>query len=145
MRDLGIADRSMIWNSDLVEALELENLLEQAVVTLHSAREPHREPRRARARGLPRARRPELAEAHAVLARRRRRRAARLPPGAPVHAVERGAGLPAEGAGVLNPLSRIAESVAPASGEPGQGWPCLLTTLARGEGDVRHATRMQKS
>jgi succinate dehydrogenase / fumarate reductase flavoprotein subunit len=35
--DLGIADRSLIWNSDLVEALELKNLLEQAVVTLHSA------------------------------------------------------------------------------------------------------------
>ena len=35
--DLGITDRSMIWNSDLAEALELENLLEQAVVTLHSA------------------------------------------------------------------------------------------------------------
>src|SRR6266849_3354218 len=31
--DLGITDRSMIWNTDLVEALELENLLEQAVVT----------------------------------------------------------------------------------------------------------------
>ncbi|HEY6993257.1 MAG TPA: succinate dehydrogenase flavoprotein subunit, partial [Xanthobacteraceae bacterium] len=36
--DLGLADRSMIWNSDLVEALELENLMEQAVVTLYSAR-----------------------------------------------------------------------------------------------------------
>jgi succinate dehydrogenase / fumarate reductase flavoprotein subunit len=35
--DLGINDRSMIWNSDLAEALELENLLEQAVVTMHSA------------------------------------------------------------------------------------------------------------
>jgi succinate dehydrogenase / fumarate reductase flavoprotein subunit len=35
--DLGIADRSLIWNSDLAEALELENLLEQAVVALHSA------------------------------------------------------------------------------------------------------------
>jgi succinate dehydrogenase flavoprotein subunit len=35
--DLGISDRSLIWNSDLVEALELKNLLEQAVVTLHSA------------------------------------------------------------------------------------------------------------
>ena len=35
--DLGIADRSLIWNSDLVEALELQNLLEQSVVTLHSA------------------------------------------------------------------------------------------------------------
>src|SRR5258707_9838789 len=28
--DLAIADRSMIWNSDLMEALELQNLLEQA-------------------------------------------------------------------------------------------------------------------
>ncbi len=36
--DLGLNDRSMIWNSDLVEALELENLMEQAVVTLYSAR-----------------------------------------------------------------------------------------------------------
>src|SRR5579862_901145 len=35
--DLGITDRSLIWNSDLVEALELKNLLEQSVVTLHSA------------------------------------------------------------------------------------------------------------
>ena len=37
MSDHGIADRSMIWNTDLVEALELENLLEQAIVTLSSA------------------------------------------------------------------------------------------------------------
>ena len=37
MTDHGIADRSMIWNTDLVEALELENLLEQAIVSLHSA------------------------------------------------------------------------------------------------------------
>ena len=35
--ELSITDRSMIWNSDLAEALELENLLEQAVVTMHSA------------------------------------------------------------------------------------------------------------
>ena len=35
--DVGVTDRSLIWNSDLVEALELKNLLEQAVVTLHSA------------------------------------------------------------------------------------------------------------
>jgi succinate dehydrogenase / fumarate reductase flavoprotein subunit len=30
-------DRSMIWNSDLVEALELQNLMLQAVATMHSA------------------------------------------------------------------------------------------------------------
>ena len=37
MGDIGVSDRSMIWNSDLVETLELENLIQQAVVTLHSA------------------------------------------------------------------------------------------------------------
>jgi succinate dehydrogenase / fumarate reductase, flavoprotein subunit len=36
-KNLGIKDRSLIWNSDLVEALELDNLLGQAAVTLHSA------------------------------------------------------------------------------------------------------------
>jgi succinate dehydrogenase / fumarate reductase flavoprotein subunit len=37
MRDLGITDRSMIWNSDLVEALELDNLLAQAATVIHAA------------------------------------------------------------------------------------------------------------
>ncbi|MDG1436373.1 MAG: succinate dehydrogenase flavoprotein subunit [Rickettsiaceae bacterium] len=35
--DIKIGDRSMIWNSDLVEALELGNLLDQAVLTMHAA------------------------------------------------------------------------------------------------------------
>jgi succinate dehydrogenase / fumarate reductase flavoprotein subunit len=47
--DLAIADRSMIWNSDLMEALELQNLLEQAVTALHSA-ENRTESRGAHAR-----------------------------------------------------------------------------------------------
>lgn len=36
-RDLQINDRSLIWNSDLVEALELENLIQQSLVTIESA------------------------------------------------------------------------------------------------------------
>jgi succinate dehydrogenase / fumarate reductase flavoprotein subunit len=35
--DLVVADRSLIWNTDLVEALELDNLIGQAAVVLHSA------------------------------------------------------------------------------------------------------------
>ncbi len=35
--DIGVSDRSMIWNSDLVETLELDNLLMQAVVSMASA------------------------------------------------------------------------------------------------------------
>ena len=37
MADVHVTDRSLIWNSDLVETLELDNLLAQAVVTMHSA------------------------------------------------------------------------------------------------------------
>jgi len=36
-RDVQVSDRSLIWNTDLVEALELENLLQQSIVTLASA------------------------------------------------------------------------------------------------------------
>ncbi len=35
--DVGVSDRSLVWNTDLVETLELDNLLRQAVVTMHSA------------------------------------------------------------------------------------------------------------
>ena len=31
-------DRSLIWNSDLIETLELDNLMAQAVVTMDSAK-----------------------------------------------------------------------------------------------------------
>ena len=37
MADIKVADRSLIWNSDLVETLELDNLISQATVTLHGA------------------------------------------------------------------------------------------------------------
>jgi len=35
--DVRVSDRSLIWNTDLVETLELENLLEQALVTITAA------------------------------------------------------------------------------------------------------------
>ena len=37
MQDVGVTDRSLIWNTDLVETLELDNLIGQAVVTMRSA------------------------------------------------------------------------------------------------------------
>jgi succinate dehydrogenase / fumarate reductase, flavoprotein subunit len=36
-RDIGVTDRSMIWNSDLVETLEFENMIGQAMVTMYGA------------------------------------------------------------------------------------------------------------
>jgi succinate dehydrogenase / fumarate reductase flavoprotein subunit len=35
--DISVTDRSMIWNTDLVEALEFDNLIAQAMVTIDSA------------------------------------------------------------------------------------------------------------
>ncbi|MEO1017600.1 MAG: succinate dehydrogenase/fumarate reductase flavoprotein subunit, partial [Pseudomonadota bacterium] len=37
VEQLRVNDRSKVWNSDLVEALELQNLMLQAVATMHSA------------------------------------------------------------------------------------------------------------
>ena len=35
--DVRVADRWLIWNTDLIETLELDNLLAQALVTMSSA------------------------------------------------------------------------------------------------------------
>jgi len=37
LKDLSVSDRSLVWNSDLIESLELQNLLTQARQTMHSA------------------------------------------------------------------------------------------------------------
>ena len=47
--DVQVTDRSLIWNTDLIETLELDNLLGQAVATMHSA-ENREESRGAQAR-----------------------------------------------------------------------------------------------
>jgi succinate dehydrogenase / fumarate reductase flavoprotein subunit len=41
LADLRVSDRSMIWNSDLVETLELENLMANAMTTVVSAEARH--------------------------------------------------------------------------------------------------------
>ena len=38
MSDIAVSDRSLIWNTDLIETLELDNLISQALCTIKSAR-----------------------------------------------------------------------------------------------------------
>jgi succinate dehydrogenase / fumarate reductase flavoprotein subunit len=37
LQDIKVTDRSLVWNTDLVETMELDNMMAQAVVTMHCA------------------------------------------------------------------------------------------------------------
>ena len=41
MADIGISDRSLVFNTDLIETLELDNMIGQAVLTMHMAQARH--------------------------------------------------------------------------------------------------------
>ena len=82
LADIKLSDRSMIWNSDLVEALELENLMVCSMSTMFSA-EARKESRGAHAReDLPDRDDENWMVTHARALRRGLQGRALLPPGA---------------------------------------------------------------
>ena len=78
---VAITDKGAIYNTDLMETVELGYLLDCAQALVVSAQGTHREPRSPLPRRPPLARRRELAEAHARLPQRRRLGPARLQAG----------------------------------------------------------------
>ena len=53
MDDLKVTDRSLIWNTDLMETLELDNLMPCAMATIVGARRARKAAARMRMRTIP--------------------------------------------------------------------------------------------
>ena len=108
--DVKVTDRSLIWNTDLIETLEFDNLIAQAVVTMNAARN-RTESRGAHAREDFPERDDKNWMKHTLtwLDPATRQGVDRLPAGARLHADQRSALYRAEGAGLLSDMRTMAD------------------------------------